>query len=72
MANKNTINKRIIDIMKENWLSPLFFAAGIDVLKQKIDLLSDSDIYELFGGLMSPDFVRKELERIQTSLQNEQ
>ena len=34
MANKNTINKRIIDIMKENWLSPLFFAAGIDVLKQ--------------------------------------
>lgn len=65
---KKTINKRIIDIMEEAFMMPLFFVAGIDALKEKVAKMSDPEVALLFGNLIPAKAIRRKLDEIHTTL----
>ena len=68
MAKKDSINKRITDVMKEVFLMPLFFVAGIDALKEKIKVMDDPDVSLIFSNLIPAKAIRKKVEEIQQIL----
>lgn len=68
MAKKDSINKRITEVMDEAFLMPLFFVAGIDALKEKISTMGDTDVTLIFGNLIPANAVRKKVEEIQQIL----
>lgn len=70
MAKKDSINKRITDVMNEAFLMPLFFVAGIDALKEKISTMDDADVTLIFGNLIPAKAIRKKVEEIQQILKD--
>lgn len=68
MAKKDSINKRITDLMNEAFLMPLFFVAGIDALKDKISTMEDKEVALLFSNFIPAQLVRNKVEEIQQIL----
>ncbi|PXV57434.1 hypothetical protein CLV62_15218 [Dysgonomonas alginatilytica] len=68
MAKKDSINKRITDLMNEAFLMPLFFVAGVDALQEKISTMDDADVALIFGNLIPAKAIRKKVEEIQQLL----
>lgn len=68
MAKAKTINKRIIDIMDEAFLMPVFFVAGINALQEKIKGMDDADVTVIFGHMIPAGAIRKKVEEIRQIL----
>lgn len=68
MAKKDSINKRITDLMDEAFLMPLFFVAGIDALKEKISTMNDADLVLIFSSLIPAKAIRTKVEEIRQIL----
>lgn len=59
MANKNTLDKKIKDVMGSSILAPFFIVIGLDITKQVIDQLTDEQLYKHFGGLYHAQDIRR-------------
>ena len=68
MARNKTINKRIVDIMEEAFLMPLFFVAGIEALKDKINTMRDEEVTSIFNNLVPAQTIRKKVDEIHVTL----
>ena len=68
MTKTKTINKRIVDIMEEAFMMPLFFVAGVEALKEKISTMDDKDVTLIFGNLIPATAIRKKVDEIHAIL----
>ena len=59
MAKRKSLDSRITELLKEGPLVALYFVAGISVLKEQIEKMSDKEVAELFSSFFHPDTVRK-------------
>lgn len=67
---KKTLDDCIRGLLKEGMLVPMYFTAGINALKNKIDTMTDDEIYKEFSGLFDPKMIRKDVDYIFTTLNN--
>jgi hypothetical protein len=58
MGNRNNLDTRIKDLMREGPLVALYFKVGIDVLQATTSQMSDEELFEMFGSLLSTDRLR--------------
>lgn len=64
MAKQKTLDDCIRKLLKEGMLVPMYFVSGINVLKNKIDTMSDEEICKAFCGLFDPQMVRNDVNYI--------
>ncbi len=58
MDGKKNLDTRIKDLMREGPLVALYLKVGIDVLQTMTSELSDKELFEMFGSLLSPERLR--------------
>ena len=68
---KDTIVKRVVEIMNEAFFMPLFFVMGINVLKERAESISDKELAKMFGNLYSGSSIRKQIIRTHVRLDQE-
>lgn len=68
MTSSEDFEAEMIRLVREYPLFPLFVIYGLEYLSQRLELLSDSDIFTMFGGCYDPDTIKSDLERIKALL----
>lgn len=70
MAKQKTLDNCIRHLLGEGMLVPLYFVAGINALKNKIETMNDEELYKEFCGLFDPKMIRNDVDYIFTTLNN--
>lgn len=70
MAKQKTLDDCIRGLLKEGMLVSLYFVAGINALKSKIDTMTDEQLYKEFCGLFDPKMIRNDVDYIFKTLNN--
>lgn len=65
-----TLDKCMIDILQESWISPMYFMAGITELHKRLEDMSDDEVYIYMACLISPAEARSHVKEIYNKLQN--
>lgn len=68
MAKQKTLDDCIRQLLNEGMFVPIYFVSGINVLKNRIDEMSDKEICKEFCGLFDPQMVRNDVDHIFTTL----
>jgi hypothetical protein len=69
-AEHKSLDARIRDLMAEGPLAALYFTAGINVLREQVDTMSDEDVTTMFSSLLHPGRVRSSVDYIYKVLNN--
>lgn len=67
---KDTLDKRIKDVMGSSVLAPFFIVEGLNITQQVIDQLSDDQLYKHFGGLYHAGDIRRFFKTMHKRLNN--
>ena len=70
MAKRKTLDDRIRHLLGEGILVPLYFVQGINVLKTKVDAMTDEELYKEFSGLFAPKQIRADITYLFTKINN--
>ena len=71
MANKDNLDKRITNLLKEGPMVAAYIVLAVEVLDQVLDQQSDEDVYNIMMKLEHPTKIRKAVKRIKSSLTTE-
>jgi len=66
-TTENT-DKEIIDLVKGSIICPLFFATGIDALKQVIDKWDDDQVQKYFNNNFPAKLIRTQIKLMHAKL----
>ncbi|MDC1809083.1 hypothetical protein POZ03_01245 [Bacteroides uniformis] len=70
MAKRTTIDDRILELLKEGPLVGFYFNVAVSVLKDHISNMSDEELTKMFGFLLNPQRIRKNVEEMYNRLNN--
>ncbi|MFR9546480.1 MAG: hypothetical protein SNJ29_13020 [Rikenellaceae bacterium] len=59
-----TLDKRIIELMRENWLFPIYISAGIVELQNKINTMTDEELRKYMDNMIHPDVARAHIKEL--------
>lgn len=65
---RESLNDRIKDILGLGPMAALYFVVGIDLLKEKLDGMTNKEVTEMFANLLHPDRVRNNVDTIHKKL----
>ncbi|MEG0454902.1 MAG: hypothetical protein RR471_08045 [Bacteroides sp.] len=68
MGKRKSMDDRIKNLLREGPLVALYFIAGINLLKQQIDDMTDEDVAKMFDNLLNSQRVRNNVEDIYNKL----
>jgi hypothetical protein len=64
----DNLDNRIKDLLLEGPLVALYFVTGINMLKERIDSMTDEEIVKMFSKLLHPQRVRENVEHLYIKL----
>ena len=59
-----TLDKRITELMRENWLFPIYISAGIVELQNKINTMTDEELKKYMDNMIHPDVARAHIKEL--------
>jgi hypothetical protein len=68
MGNRNNLDSRIKELMREGPLVALYLNVGIIVLQETTAKMGDEELRAMFGGLIHPDKLRENIRVIYNRL----
>ncbi|MFI3294085.1 MAG: hypothetical protein SNI70_11295 [Rikenellaceae bacterium] len=63
-AKCKTLDKRIIELMRENWLFPIYIHAGVVELLNKVNTMTDEELKKYMDNMIHPDVARAHIKEI--------
>ncbi len=64
MAQHKSLDKRITELMRENWLFPIYFNVGIVELLNKVNSMTDEELRKYMDNMIHPDVARAHIKEL--------